>query len=108
MHALLKPNSSWPTEIESQFNPDFVNLSWCKCFQSEKPIKTPLPIHFPGTYQINEETFVENFDLPQTFILEFDFKLELKGYHDETILVGMKFERFQEIAFKSPVIEDVK
>ena len=55
----------------------------------------------PETIEINEETLADNFHLPKTFILEFEFKLELKGYYDETILVGMKFdEKFSVIVLK--------
>ena len=68
--------------------------------QSEKLIQTQLPINLPETYEINEETLADNFDLPKTFILEFEFKLELKGYYHETILVGMKYEKFSVIVFK--------
>ena len=62
----------------------------------------------PETIEINEEILADNFDLPKTFILEFEFKLELKGFFDENILVGKKFEKFSVIVFKPLGVGDTK
>ena len=54
----------------------------------EQPIQTNLPIHLSDTYSIDGKTLVENFDLPKTFKIEFEFILH--GGNNGAILAGKK------------------
>ena len=49
-----------------------------------------LPIFRPDQIPINEEMLIDNFDLPKTFFIEFEFQLsrEQRG----SFLEGMKFD----------------
>ena len=52
---------------------------------------TPLPIFRPGQIPINEEMLIDNFDLPKTFFIEFEFQLS-REQRGMIFLEGMKFD----------------
>ena len=71
------------TKVSSHFERCWFYISWSLN-------KTPLPISRPDQIPINEEMLIDNFDLPKTFYIEFEFQLTRKK--TEPFLEGMKFD----------------